>query len=402
MKTRRLCLVVLLLALLAVVALPAALAEGGTFGLVYNSATVNLRQQPSQSSSWLGSYPRGEWVRISGESGNWYYVTGPDGKNGYMSKNYIQVSNPGYATVAVVSNPKSTSFLNLRESPSYSARVVDIYYNGVPCQILSYSGGWYQVLIDGTTRGYFRQEYITTRSWPFASEVATIVTPNNSGLNLREGPGKNYPVMAQYKGGNYVMVVQKGADWWKVVCNGKVGYMDASFLRDGVHKPTGASSGSSSSGSSSGSSSSGSSSSGSSGDYQGYAIVSNPRSTQVLNMRALPSTSSKSLAQYRNGVRVTVLQAGTEWCKVKNAKGVVGYMMTDYLTVYNQTGALTMTVDHPDGTFVNLRSAPSMSTGKILARIPHGANVTVLAPQNGWVKVRYNGQTGYVVNYFLD
>ena len=61
-----------------------------------------------------------------------------------------------------------------------------------------------------------------------------------------------------------------------------------------------------------------------------------------------------------------------------------------------------MVVSHPKKSYVNLRSTPSLSGNQILARMPHGATVTVLIPGDVWVKVRYNGQTGYAAKYFLN
>lgn len=370
-----------LLALLLVMVILPAKAET-RYGVVYNSSSVNLREQATQYSDWLGAYPSGKWVAITGESGNWYYVTGPDGKTGYMSKNYIKVEDVRYGTVGVVNNPKSTSFLNLRSSPNYSAKVIDIYYNGVPCVLLNYSNGWYHVRVDGV-EGYFRQEYITRYNYAYSEEVATIVTPNNTGLNLRSGPGMSYSSIGQYSGGKYVMVLQKGDDWWKVSIDGKVGFMSTEFLQDGILDKEDSQNGSITG--------------------EGYAVVSNPKSTQVLNLRAQANTTSRVLGQFRNGAQLTVLEQGTEWCKVQSSTGTIGYMMTQYLTLHNLPGTPTMEVDHPQRTFVNLRARPSMLTGTVLARIPHDATVTVLAPSsNGWVKVYYNGYTGYAVDYFLD
>ena len=42
------------------------------------------------------------------------------------------------------------------------------------------------------------------------------------------------------------------------------------------------------------------------------------------------------------------------------------------------------------------------SRGSVLLRLPHGAKVVVLVPGDGWVKVRYNGYTGYAMSYFLQ
>lgn len=382
MKRKKLWLAVLLLACALVLALPAAAAEL-KFGVVYNTDTLNLRRQATQNSTWLGQYDRGDWLTISGSSGNWYYVTGPDGKTGYVSKNYVQVTEPEYRTIGLVTNQKPTAYLNLRAAPSYGATVVDYYYNGVPCVLLSQSNGWYHVRVDGVD-GYFREEYITTATWATSEEVATIVTPNNSGLNLRFGPGMDYEALGQYEGGQYVMVLQQGNGWWKVSIDGKVGYMKTDFLKEGIRKLNEKESTALVAG-------------------VGTAVVSNPKTTQVLNLRLMADASSRVLGQYRNGERLTVLAYGTEWCKVQDKNGTIGYMMTKYLTVKNLTGSAAMTVNHPQKTFVNLRSTPSMMTGTVLVKIPHGAAVTVLAPSsNGWVKVSYKGYTGYAVDYFLE
>lgn len=382
MKKIRVWMAALVFLAVLLLALPA-LAET-EFGVVYNTDTLNLRQQATQYSNKLGMYLEGDWLTITGQSGNWYFVTGPDGRTGYVSKNYVKVQEPSYRVMGFVNNPKATSFLNLRAAPSYGATVVDYYYNGVPCVLLSQSAGWYHVRVDGVD-GYFREEYINRINSPYSEEVATIVTPNNTGLNLRSGPGTGYASLGMYNGGEYAMVLQRGNGWWKVSIDGKVGFMKTDFLQDGVAKPNGKQTASTA--------------------LQtgvGNAVVSNPKTTQVLNLRTQPNTTSRVLGQYRNGARLTVLDYGTEWCEVQDTSGAVGYMMTQFLTVKNLTDSATMVVDHPQKTFVNLRSTPSMLTGSVLTKIPHDAAVTVLAPSfNGWIKVSYNGYTGYAVDYFL-
>ena len=386
--TRLAALVVAMVLAAALWPMGGARAEVYGFGVTYKSSTVNLRQQPTQYSTRLGSYASGTWMAISGESGNWYYVTAPDGRTGYMSKNYVNAAQDAFGTIGVVANPKSTSFLNLRQSPSYNAKVLGIYYNGVPFVLLNHSdSGWYRVRVNGL-EGYFREEFITTRTCTYSEEVATIVTPGGTGLNLRTGPGMGYPAIGQYRGGQYVMVLQKGNGWWRVSVDGQVGFMNSDFLREGILTPE---------------ESLAEGGGGSPGIPQpGYAVVSNPRATQVLNLREQPTTASRVLGQYRNGERLTVLDQGLEWCRVMDEDAVVGYMMTDYLSLRNLPATPTMTVNHPQKSYVNLRSGPSTLTGSVLLRLPHGAKVTVLVPGDSWVKIRYNGYTGYAMSYFLQ
>lgn len=383
MRSRRWrALLPLLLFLMTLLAASPAFAEDSLFGVVSNGQTVNLRQGPSQQSAWLGAYPNGTWLAISGEIDNWYAVTTPDGTMGYMSKNFVHIPTERWGYVGIVSNPKDTSFLNLRQTPSYSARVLDIYYNGVPCTILSRSGGWYHVQVTGVN-GYFRQEYITQKYMAYSDAVATVVTPGNTILNLRSGPGKQYKSLKQYPGGTYVMVLQDGLDWWKVSVDGYIGYMDASFLAPEILHPDEIGSG------------------GLPGSGEAYAIVNNPRSTQVLNFREAANTTSAVLGQYRNGAKLAVLDQGTEWCRLADSTGKVGYMMTQYLLLYNLPESPTMVVTHPQRSFVYLRAMPSSVFGSIITRVPHNSVVTVLSPSDDWVKVEYNGYTGYMMAHFL-
>ena len=383
-KSKRL---LLMLALAAVLTLLCATALAAEFVVVEGTQTLNLRQKPASNSEWLGRYTSGTWVEVTGASGNWYSVYTPDGKTGYMSKNYLSSGSVNAGVVAVVSNPKASQFLNLRSAPSFSASVITILYNGVPMPVLGNSNGWIQVSLSGQT-GYVRSEYVTLRSWAGSSNVATIKTPNNTALNLRAGPGSAYPVIRQFAGDQYVMVLKKGNGWWRVCAEGYEGFMSSDFLQEGLKAARDIA---------------GQSSGGGGGGLVGaaYGIVTNPYSGSYLNLREQPTTAARVLGVYFNGARVSIIAQGGEWCEVMvDADGKTGFMMTKYLTIYG--GAqLTRQIKHPQGSYVNLRQSPSM-TAAVLVRLPSGASVTVLTPGTDWVEVSYNGVTGYVVAYFLN
>ena len=222
-----------LVLLLCVMMIGTAVAQ--SFGVVSRTETLNLRSQGSSSSQWLGSYSRGTWVEITGSQNNFYYVSTPDGKTGYMSKNYIDVSGEsGTARIALVTNQNGGSFLNFRAQPRYDAQVLGIFYYGVPLYVLNEQNGWYCVEINGQT-GYVRSEFVTIMDVPGSSTVATIKTPNNTAMNLRNGPGSGYGVVRQFPGDRYVMVLAKGNGWWRVSIDGYTGFMSKDFLVEGLH-----------------------------------------------------------------------------------------------------------------------------------------------------------------------
>jgi len=354
------------------------------FGVVTGTNSLNLRSAGSSSSQWLGAYSGGTWVEIIGSQNNFYQVVTPDGKVGYMSKNYVDTDNAAqYLRIATVNNNNGGAFLNFREAPSYNAKVLGILYNGVPLLVLNQQNGWYCVQLNGQV-GYVRSEFVNVRNIIGSGNVATIKTPNNSAMNLRAGPGKQYAVIRQYAGDQYVMVLAEGSGWSYVSVGGQTGYMSNDFLAEGLktNRDMAATDGGGVSGGS-------------------YAVVSNPRATQALNLRQFPSTASAVLRKLYNGDELWVDEHGAEWCAVTDKEtGISGYVMTRYITLYNTPATTKRTVVHPSGTYVNLRQNQSL-TAPVLMRVPHGRQVTILSAGAEWCKVSYNGTQGYMLTYFL-
>ena len=362
-----------------------ALADTMRFGTV-NVSSVNLRENPSTQSRKLGVYERGEWIRIDGQSGNFYKVSCPDGKTGYIVKDYIYISAAAKGVIGIVD---VNGELNMRSSGSYSGKVIATYPDGTPCILLTESGSWYHVSVENKN-GYFKSSFVDKKYTTYSSDICTVISANGKGVNLRLGPATKYGVVKTIPSGSYGMIIQEGDGWWKISVNGYVGYMSTDYLKDGIVRKS----------STGGNTSAGGTTGGSTSASGGYALVSNPGANERLNLRAAASTSSRSLGKYANGTYVTVLQQGSTWCKVV-VDGKTGYMMSRYLEFYGMSAASAATVTHPDRTFVYLRNGPSQQTGKVLQKVPHGAAVTILTPGTTWSQVRYNGQTGYMMTKFL-
>ncbi len=351
----------------------------GEFAVVSNTSSLNLREGPGYAYEIIGTVARSEWVQVDGESDGFYAVTlVKNGRTGYVDSNYLSFGSSSSAsgTTGVVNNPKSTSFLNLREYPSYSANVLGIYYNGAECEIISSYNGWYEVEIDGMI-GYFRYEYIKIKG---SVGKATVVSSNGKNVNLRSGPSTSYSSIKSVQPGTSVNILLKGNNFWKISVNGTVGYMASAYL----------------------STSGGSSDGGSvTPTTSGYVVVNNPNTSALLNLREQPSSSAKILAQYPNGTRFEVIAQGETWCKVYGtASKRTGYMMTKYLKLYGLPGVPSKTVQN-GSSYVNLRTMPSKDTGSVIARISSGSTVTVLTPGDEWTQVRYGKLTGYMMTYFL-
>ena len=264
-----------------------ALADTMRFGTV-NVSSVNLRENPSTQSRKLGVYEKGTWLRIDGQSGNFYKVSGPDGKSGYMVKDYVYISAAAKGVIGIVD---VNGDLNMRSSGSYSGRVIATYPDGTPCILLTEKGDWYHVSVENRN-GYFNSDFVDKKYTTYSTDICTVISANGKGVNLRLGPATKYGVVRTIPSGSYGMIIQEGDGWWKISVNGYVGYMSTDYLKDGiVRKGSASAGGNNDSGSTGGNTSSG----------EGYAVVNNPGANQKLNLRQSASKSSRSIGKYGNG-----------------------------------------------------------------------------------------------------
>ena len=366
---KRLMTVIILTSIITVCLYVGANAE---FAVVSNTSSLNLRSGPGYEYGIIGTASRDEWVNIHSDLDGWDYVTVlKSGKTGYMVNSFLKRENTGSSNIGIVKNKTTSGFLNLREYPSYSAKVLGIYYNGATCQILNHLSGWYMVEIDNMV-GYFREEFLVISS----GSTAIVTAANGKPVNMRTGPSMNYPVIGSVAPMTEVLVLLKGNGFWQISYNGQMGFMSSVFLKE-----TG----------------------GSSPQpivTNGYLIVNSPNSGKV-NLRAQPSSSAKVLMKYENGTRLEVVEGGLTWCKVYGkSSGLTGYIMTRFTTVYGLPGTPTKTVSNGKS-YVNLRNAPSASNGKVLSRVSSGEKVIILIPGDEWTQVRYGNTDGYMMTHFL-
>ena len=267
--------------------------------------------------------------------------------------------------------------LNLRETASLTARVLGQYPTGTLVEITEAGDEWCKVAVDGKT-GYMMSKYLTREM----SEItATVRTNTGIGLNMREAPTLAGAIITSYKPGTEVTVLHKGATWSRVRAEGHEGFMATQYLTftsdtSATVKPSAGK----------------------------VAVVNNPKATQVLNLRETPSLDARVMNYYRNGVKVTILEAGSTWHKVQVEDGRIGYMMAKFLKVTDENAAAkpyTATLFNANGgSYVNFRKGPSLSSG-VIRTIPVGTKVTVIEHGTDWCKVDFDGVTGYISTWFM-
>lgn len=128
--------------------------------------------------------------------------------------------------------------------------------------------------------------------------------------------------------------------------------------------------------------------------------------TSKVNVRDSASTDGNSLGQLEAGTAVTKYADEGEWSRI-DYNGSNGYVKTEFLST-DANAATTTTTAVASGTTVTLSSTvnirESMSeTASKVALAYQGEQVTVVESYSeGWTKVTYNGETGYIKTEYLN
>lgn len=120
-------------------------------------------------------------------------------------------------------------------------------------------------------------------------------------------------------------------------------------------------------------------------------------STQLLNVRSLPQTTSLVVGQLTEGMVVRGDGPFNGWLQIPYGT-TFGFVSVHYLQPVNDLARLCGTVNSSS---LNVRQTPSASA-KIMAVLMRGASVKTLAVVDDWLEIEFNGQSAYVLAKFID
>jgi|GEM_PF-2347725 len=197
------------------------------------------------------------------------------------------------------------------EPNEFSSVVTLVPHNAVVT--VQYLGEWCYVTY-GQYQGYLARSAIETRAdlptpnispappkAPMATpanlnRIRMVDTKSDSWLNLREGPGTQFAVMAKLPNGAQVEILEELGDWYKVRYGGMEGYVSAQYITD---NPA----------------------------FRLYAQNNAPGNTGLV-LRVTADEGAAALATIPKNARFEVLEWGTLWNKVA-FEGKVGYVKNE-------------------------------------------------------------------------
>ena len=198
---------------------------------------LNLREEPSTDGAIITSVGNGKTVTVLQKGADWCRVAA-DGKEGFVATRFLrfagQSTAPAAGKIAVVNNPRDTQVLNLRQSASLDAKVLDYYRNGVKVTILQPGSTWHKVQVEDGKIGYMMAKFlkVTGETGTVAPFQAKVINVNGgSYVNFRKAASLSAGIIDRIDVGSSVTVIEHGTDWCKVVIDGREGYMSSWFLK---------------------------------------------------------------------------------------------------------------------------------------------------------------------------
>lgn len=119
------------------------------------------------------------------------------------------------------------------------------------------------------------------------------------------------------------------------------------------------------------------------------------KATTTVNVRASDSEKADKVDKITSGTKVEVLEQKVNgWSKVL-LNGKEGYIKSEFLRLITVVGSADVIGTVTATSNVNVRESAS-ETAEKLGTLAGGTSVDLLAEENGWCKINYNGQIGYV------
>lgn len=120
----------------------------------------------------------------------------------------------------------------------------------------------------------------------------------------------------------------------------------------------------------------------------------------TVNVRSSDSEKADKLGKVTGGTRVEVQEVRVNgWTKILY-EGKDGYIKSEYLLLEESAAGLAAIGTVTATTTVNVRASADES-GEKLGMLAGGSSLDLLEEVNGWCKVNYNGQVGYVKSDYV-
>ena len=134
------------------------------------ASLLNVRAAPTLTAPSIGTLSQDTLVNVLGEHPGWLEIEF-NHASGFINRQYAEVIDGGTARQGVV----TATLLNVRAAPNRESEILGKLGRGCDLQILSQSGGWYEIRFNGLP-AYVSAANVSTTSWQDGRPPADALT----------------------------------------------------------------------------------------------------------------------------------------------------------------------------------------------------------------------------------
>ncbi len=194
------------------------------------------------------------------------------------------------------------------------------------------------------------------------------VTIGDKLINVREGAGLDYPIIAKVEEGDRFKVLSREGEWIKIQVNDEKEGWVAEWLvtsKKDISKSSGTA------------------------PSLGYTTA------DGLRIRKGPGTDYPVVSILQNNTQVEIIGQSGSWVEIETSSGK-GFILQEYI----RTGSQSLSFGRITADSVHLRSAPSLSAD-ILGKIKKGASAEIIKEENGWTNIQYQGKSYWISSQYI-
>jgi uncharacterized protein YgiM (DUF1202 family) len=348
-----------------------------------NSAPLNVRAQPSTSSTLLGTLANGTTVVCEVYNSDWYKIT-YNGQIAYVMRMYLTLagSSSTSGTTMYVDVPVGQT-VNVRSGASTSSGILTTLPRATAVTAFSAtSADWKRVITQSSLEGFIMATYLN----PVNPNVETgengvimyVNVPVGQTVNIRDGASTNASLIFTLPRASRVTAFTCSTTGWKRIVDsqGRQGYCMETYLT--ASNPG-------------------------EGAATGSTMYVNVPVGQTVNVRSQAGSDASVSFTLGRGAQVTAYSCGTTgWKRIVDSSSRSGYVMEEYLSSTSigssgGTAGTTMYVNMPAGQPLNVRSYAGLDAS-ISFSLARGTQVTAYdAGTSGWKRiVDSQNRQGYV------
>lgn len=214
---------------------------------------LNVRGGPDTSFPVIGAATVGQEFPITGQNGegDWWQIDF-DGEFGWLYAPYVTATHAENVPVVASEPMQSPSVtvngdMNVRDGPGTDFAIIGTATFGDEFPITGQNeiGDWWQIDYSGQT-GWIYGPFVTPANAESVPVVSGAMAPASStapalaepvvtvsgDMNVRGGPGTNYPVVGAATAGDEFPIIgrNEGGDWWQIDFSGQTGWMYAPYV----------------------------------------------------------------------------------------------------------------------------------------------------------------------------